>query len=122
MLTKTDTGQRKLLIQCDLYGIFGKRPHTKLFKGPDAQTEAEVFARTRDIQDRAMIEMVLELPESPAEYYPRVKRKLEANPDTEITTMIRDLTQLIITKETPDTPDLREAYKNLKALLKEQLK
>jgi len=120
MLTKIDTGHRKLLIQCDLYGVIMRRAHEKLFKGPDAQQEAELFAKSRHIDDRAIIEPVFELPHvNPPAGTPTIKL---ADENQELLEMITSLVYAIASKTTPDTAEVKRSYRGLRDLLNRKLR
>jgi hypothetical protein len=65
MLEKIDTGERKLLVNCDQLGVMAAGPHKKTFKGPDATAAALAFAKANGFEDRAVIEKVMKMPEVP---------------------------------------------------------
>lgn len=82
MLEKIDTGERKLLVNCDQLGVMAASPHKKTFKGPDATAAALAFAKANGFEDRAVIEKVMKMPEVPAvEGPPFTHMSVTANDD-----------------------------------------
>ncbi len=135
MLTKVDTGVRKLLVQCDLYQVMVTTPHYKMFKGPDAQTEAELYAKSRNLEDRCVIEAQLAWPKitdypagtevddtpQPREPDPVIPEK-PADPNDEIIDMIDDLIWALETKTKRDTVKVKRKMTELRKLLDRRLK
>lgn len=65
MLEKIDSGNRKLSLKCDQFGIMARSAHTRTFKAPNAEADAIAFARANGFEDRAVIEVIMEMPYVP---------------------------------------------------------
>lgn len=112
-----DTGRRKVQVQCDLYRIIATRPHYKEFKGLAAQEEAELFLKTKGLQERGYIEVVTELPKviTPA-------LSAVVLTDEELTRIAGELLTALRAKKTPDSKELRRKLFTLQRVLNERLK
>jgi len=106
-----DTGSRKVKVQCDLFKIIASQPHYRMFKGPGAQREAEVFMETHALQKRGYIEVVTEMPKIIMPMLP------PGDPDAELTRLAGELITALKAKQTPDSYGLRRKLFALQKLL-----
>jgi hypothetical protein len=110
-----DTGDRKVNVKCDMYGIMMNRLHYRTFTGPAAQQEAEVFLSTRHLQKRGYIEVVTEIPQITVPALTAAEEVLDEN--AELTRLAGELIAGLKAKKTKDTPELRRKLFSLQRVL-----
>jgi hypothetical protein len=112
-----DTGERRLIVQCDLYKIMASKPHYKSFKGPDAQQEAKLFMQARKLAKRGYIEVVTELPKV---VFPALE-VAEDPQDAELARLAGELVTGLKARRGPDSLLLRRRLFALQRILAERL-
>lgn len=122
MLEKIDTGDRKVLITCDLYGLVATQPHHKTFKGSYAEEEAETYVKSRGLQDRSVIEAVMVLPRTVLPDIPQAELPhIGSDENAEVLMLTNALIRVLQQKTTRDTARVKRNYAELHKLLSERV-
>ena len=111
MMNPIDTGNRKVKVKCDMFGILAAKEHYKTFTGPGANDAAKLFLRTNALQQRGYIERVLEAPQIVVPALPA------ADPEDEVTRLAGELLTALKAKQGPDSKLLRRRLFALQRLL-----
>lgn len=118
MTGPVDTGKRRVVAQCDLFGIIADKRHYRTFDGETAIADAKAFLKTSNLSKRGYIEVVTEVPKIIITSSPALS---PPDPDQELAEMVAGVTAALKAKTTKDSHLLRVRLFALQRLLSGRL-